>query len=313
MSKKNNKNDTVNSKVVKKSQPPPQQQQQKKQQPTKQQPQQPTKQQPQQPTKQQQPAKQQPTKQQQQPAKQQPAKQPAKQQPAKQQPAKQQPTKQQTQQPTKLTTKEKTIKKVEEKEEENVETTNNPMGIEKELFEEISTLQVEIENIGNKEMKQKLKLDLERDTQLSPLYAEREAILKNIPEFWSTCIFKHPILSALITDSKDISFLKHLNGFNVEMKENGNVKFTFTFANNSFIKNKQIWKEYVFDTDGVSTSCSPIQWKNGNDITKKKEGEDPSFFSWFSDQDDLEIFDIFKHEIWMFPMDFYSKKVEDDE
>ncbi|KAM9962867.1 hypothetical protein ACTFIW_006087 [Dictyostelium discoideum] len=308
MSKKNNKNDTVNSKVVKKSQPP-QQQQQKKQQPTKQQPQQPTKQQPQQPTKQQQPAKQQPTKQQQQ------QQQPAKQQPAKQQPTKQQqtpPTKQQ--QPTKLTTKEKTIKKVEEKEEEeNVETTNNPMGIEKELFEEISTLQVEIENIGNKEMKQKLKLDLERDTQLSPLYAEREAILKNIPEFWSTCIFKHPILSALITDSKDISFLKHLNGFNVEMKENGNVKFTFTFANNSFIKNKQIWKEYVFDTDGVSTSCSPIQWKNGNDITKKKEGEDPSFFSWFSDQDDLEIFDIFKHEIWMFPMDFYSKKVEDDE
>ncbi|KAN0006977.1 hypothetical protein ACTFIU_005170 [Dictyostelium citrinum] len=245
-----------------------------------------------------------------QPPQQQPNKQPQ-QQSNKQQPTKQQPTKQQpTKQLTKLTT-EKTIKKVEEKE-ENVEA-NNPMGIEKELFEEISTLQVEIENISNKEMKQKLKLDLERDTQLSPLYAEREAILKNIPQFWSTCIFKHPILSALITDPKDISFLKHLNGFNVEMKENGNVKFTFTFTNNSFIKNKQIWKEYVFDTDGVSTSCSPIQWKNGNDITKKKEGEDPSFFSWFSDQDDLEIFDIFKHEIWMFPMDFYSKKVEDDE
>ncbi|KAM9989180.1 hypothetical protein ACTFIY_005226 [Dictyostelium cf. discoideum] len=291
MSKKNNKNnDTVNSKVVKKSQPQQQQQQKKPQQPAKQHPakQHPAKQQPQQPTKQQ----------------------PTKQQPTKQQP---QTTKQQPQQTNKLTKTEKTIKKVEEKEEENVETTNNPMGIEKELFEEISTLQVEIENIGNKEMKQKLKLDLERDTQLSPLYAEREAILKNIPEFWSTCIFKHPILSALITDSKDISFLKHLNGFNVEMKENGNVKFTFTFTNNSFIKNKQIWKEYVFDTDGVSTSCSPIQWKNGNDITKKKEGEDPSFFSWFSDQDDLEIFDIFKHEIWMFPMDFYSKKVEDDE
>ncbi|KAM9982413.1 hypothetical protein ACTFIZ_006951 [Dictyostelium cf. discoideum] len=300
MSKKNNKNnDTVNSKVVKKSQPPQQQQQQQQQK------------KPQQPTKQPQPTKPQQSTKPQQPIKPQ---QPTKQQP--QQPTKQQTTKQQPQQTNKLTT-EKTIKKVvKEKEEENVETTtttNNPMGIEKELFEEISTLQVEIENIGNKEMKQKLKLDLERDTQLSPLYAEREAILKNIPDFWSTCIFKHPILSALITDSKDISFLKHLNAFNVEMKENGNVKFTFTFTNNSFIKNKQIWKEYVFDTDGVSTSCSPIQWKNGNDITKKKEGEDPSFFSWFSDQDDLEIFDIFKHEIWMFPMDFYSKNVEDDE
>ncbi|EGC29440.1 hypothetical protein DICPUDRAFT_84540 [Dictyostelium purpureum] len=238
--------------------------------------------------------------------------------PQQKQPQKPNQTKPQQQQPQQTKSKKeqippkkalKPVEKVEEEiedVEENEDTeTNNPLGIDSELYEDITKIQLEIDNISNKEMQQKLKLDIERDRAFTPFFNEREKLLSSIPNFWHKVITSHPILTALIT-GKDDELIKNLTNFKVDVMDSGNVRFNFTFKNNNFIKNKSIWKEYAFDDQGISTTCSPIQWKNGNDITKKREGEDPSFFSWFADQDDLEIFDILKHEIWMFPNDFYN-------
>ncbi|KYR02591.1 nucleosome assembly family protein [Tieghemostelium lacteum] len=173
---------------------------------------------------------------------------------------------------------------------------------------EITDIQVSIEDIMKKEMKAKVELDVQFYNSLKPLVQEREKLFSNIPNFWFTVFKNHHIISNLLS-GKDEDLLKNLNNFNIEMNNQGNVKFLFNFKPNNIIKNKQIWKEYIFSDDDIEATVSKLEWKNGMDITIRKDGSEPSFFSWFSSEDtELEIFTILKNELYLFPLDYFQNE-----
>ncbi|KAF2072551.1 hypothetical protein CYY_006126 [Polysphondylium violaceum] len=201
---------------------------------------------------------------------------------------------QQQQQVKKAKVEEKVVKQEEKVENEQDATDES----------EIRDVQMMIDDLIDKKLQKVLDVDIDSEKDLAPLYIEREQVLAQIPLFWYNVVINHPILSQLITE-KDNQLLKNLSSFKVESLDNSNVKFCFTFKPNNLIKNKIIWKEYLFKPEEIETNCSKIEWKNGNDITKNST--EPSFFSWFSPEDsDLSLFECFKEEIWRFPLDYYT-------
>ncbi|EGG20862.1 nucleosome assembly family protein [Cavenderia fasciculata] len=217
---------------------------------------------------------------------------------------------------------EEEIQEENEQDDDNVEQDGeeDPLaGLEKH-GKELSDLQLAIDDLETKQIKETLKLEIEADRKLAPSYQAREKLIEKLPLFWVTAFQGHPTLQSVFIE-KDIDLLSNLTTFKVETSSVGTcsiTKLTFIFGNNSYLKNKMIQKEYKIREDGeIDVSCTKINWKNGNDITLVKNEEDASFFSWFdSEEDETELLSILKDEIWPNPMPYYNGQFlggEDDE
>jgi len=145
--------------------------------------------------------------------------------------------------------------------------------------------------------------------QKQPLYKKRSEICSKIPDFWLTTLQNYGYTRDLMTE-EDVRVFKHLKDLWVdEYDELKGYKITFTFEKNPFFENSTLYKEVKYsESSEVQVSSSPIQWKEGKDLTKpakskvegkkrKEEELGESFFTWFDDEE-TELADTFKDDFW---------------
>merc|ERR1711939_499593 len=176
------------------------------------------------------------------------------------------------------------------------------------VFESLGDLekdfaQVELDALRNKEY------------SLKPLYTKRKALLDRVPDFWPTVFGNGPEEVQQFLSPDDLALISCIKSFTVDRHqiesatkgEPRSLRFTFEFAENEFIEDKQLVKEFEYKPreDGPGSLVSkpiPIKWKNGKEqvelvdrealwqheklrdkMVKLDESDEhePSFFNWF--------------------------------
>eukprot|EP01122_Echinamoeba_exundans_P002033 TRINITY_DN119_c0_g1_i1.p1 TRINITY_DN119_c0_g1~~TRINITY_DN119_c0_g1_i1.p1 ORF type:complete len:392 (-),score=72.88 TRINITY_DN119_c0_g1_i1:215-1390(-) len=188
-----------------------------------------------------------------------------------------------------------------------------PGGMDEDLlekyFDELDQVQESIENTIDAEAARILEIQHEFTQRRKPLFEARSRIIKQVPGFWLKALMGHELLQVLFTNSEDRKLLgKHLVDLRVEEidKTNG-FRIIFEFSANRYLEKNILWKEFRYNEDGTEVvTSSGVQWKPGQDVTKR-DGRAESFFTWFNaEEQDFEIGLLIKEKIFQNPMAFYS-------
>ncbi|KAL6244017.1 hypothetical protein RBB50_008886 [Rhinocladiella similis] len=143
------------------------------------------------------------------------------------------------------------------------------------VFEELGALEknfaeVELDALRRKEF------------ALKSLYAKRKTLLDRIPDFWPTVFGNGPEEVQQFFSAEDLALISCIKSFSVERYqieseikgEPRSLRFTFDFAENEFMEDKQLVKEFEYKRreDGPGSLISkpvPIKWKGKKqDLTK---------------------------------------------
>jgi len=191
----------------------------------------------------------------------------------------------------------------------------------------LETIQDEIEKLNDEATEEILQVERKYNAKRKPYYRRRNEIIREIPDFWLRVFTSHDMLTALL-DENDQAAFRYLRELNVEDHDDvkSGFKISLTFDPNPFFKNSTLSKEFRYDKDGNLTVIpTPIDWKEGKDLTKKapakdtkgkrqREDESESFFNWFSPEDqDLELADIIKEDLWPNPAKYYLGIAEEED
>ncbi|KAJ3390671.1 hypothetical protein HDU92_000339 [Lobulomyces angularis] len=103
---------------------------------------------------------------------------------------------------------------------------------------------------------------------------DEDALIKGIPEFWSTCLKNSPEFQELITE-KDEEALKFLTDIRYSyLKEGMGFKLEFEFSSNDFFTNSVLTKTYYLNKPEGSSPMmfdraegSKIDWKENKNLT----------------------------------------------
>ncbi|KAI3845838.1 hypothetical protein MKX03_031248 [Papaver bracteatum] len=165
------------------------------------------------------------------------------------------------------------------------------------------------------------------------IYDRRNEIIKNIPCFWLIAFSSHYALHNLLSQ-EDKKILRFLNSVNVEEIEDdegvmsGGYTITLNFDENPYFENRSLTKtkSYTVMSDDrpmelsygeeeeictyhqISYSVCNIQWKDGMDMTTRKQrgftdtDTGTSFFTWFSTEHPMEagdeVADLIQQDFW---------------
>jgi len=194
----------------------------------------------------------------------------------------------------------------------------------------LETIQDEIEKLNDEATEEILQVERKYNGKRKPYYKRRNDIIREIPGFWLRVFTSHEMLTALL-DENDQAVFKYLKELTVEDHDDvkSGYKISLTFDPNPFFKNNVLSKEFRYDKDGNLTVIpTPIEWKEGKDLTKKTpakdlargkrhrddESDSESFFTWFSPEDqDLELADIIKEELWPNPGKYFLGLAEEED
>lgn len=120
-----------------------------------------------------------------------------------------------------------------------------------------------------------------KEFSLKQLYTKRKSLLDRIPDFWPTVFGNGPEEVQQFLSTSDLPLVAAIRSFSVERYQIASetkgdprsLRFTFEFAENDFMEDKRLVKEFVFkprlDGPGSLTSTPvPIKWKGKkNDVT----------------------------------------------
>jgi len=185
-------------------------------------------------------------------------------------------------------------------------------------------LQENIEELNDKATEEILEVERKYNRLRKPLYERRNQAIRKIPEFWVKVFTTQEMLAALLIEN-DLAAFKYLRELNVEDHDDvkSGFKISLTFDPNPFFKNSVLSKEFLYDKDGNLTVIpTRIEWKDGKDLTQKqpskgkrgREEESESFFTWFNEEDqDLELAEIIKEDLWPNPAKYYFGLEEEAE
>jgi len=191
----------------------------------------------------------------------------------------------------------------------------------------LESIQEQIEELNDKATEEILEVERKYNRLRKPIYERRNQAIRKIPDFWLKVFTTQDMLAALLSDN-DLAVFKYLKELNVEDHDDvkSGFKISLTFDPNPFFKNSVLSKEFVYDKDGNLTVIpTKIEWKEGKDVTKKQQSKDSkskrsreeeseSFFTWFNPEDqDLELAEIIKEDLWPNPAKYYLGLVEDDD
>lgn len=192
-------------------------------------------------------------------------------------------------------------------------------------FEKVADIEDEIEKINADQVEEEARLQHRFDLKKAPLYAKRNAIIRDIPNFWMDALVNHQIFSSMITDD-DMPVLEHLKNVEVTRSEDDfrSFKITFYFGENPFFANEGLVKELTASGDqSIKVTNSPIQWKEGKNVTaksagangKRKADDEESFFSWFSEDSDdsIEIANLLISDFYPNAMSYYQGQDDDED
>jgi len=190
----------------------------------------------------------------------------------------------------------------------------------------LDTVQQEIEKLNDEATEEILQIEKKYNGLRKPYYKKRNDIIRKIPGFWLKAFSNHSLLADLLDerDQEVFQFLKELTVEDFEDVKSG-FKIIFSFDSNPFFTNKTLTKEFHYSSEGeLKVTSSPISWKENKDLTKpngsaavgskRKEEEPQTFFAWFDPEDqDLELGEIIKEELWPDPSKFYHGDVDDED
>jgi len=194
-------------------------------------------------------------------------------------------------------------------------------------YEQLDSIQVELKKLNDEVSDKILEIERRYDAKRKPFYRKRNQAAANIPLFWLKTFKNHPRLRDFLKEEEDQKALEYLKQVEVEELEDvqSGCKITFTFAENPWFENTQLWKFVKITESELVITSSEIKWKPGKDLTKIRiDGNDEvnpgSFFCWFNHSDDLvqeqdQITEIIHEEIWPEPTTYYHgiDLVEDEE
>jgi len=224
-------------------------------------------------------------------------------------------------------------KEDEEAEEEAVEEISYP---------ELEAIQKKIIDIDDQRNDKIYEINKEYEKKKKPFYQERSQIASQINQFWLKTLQHHSLGNLLTKDDKKV--FEFLSKIDIdELDEDMSFRLTMTFKENIWFSNTELWKEFRFESkEGekeLHVNHSEIQWKEGKNLlvkppkepenSKKKrkkpadedeeaeDEDDKSFFSYFTSEnppeDDLEIGNMFKEELWPDPVKYFTGTVDDEE
>ncbi|CAG8453779.1 12047_t:CDS:2 [Acaulospora morrowiae] len=166
-------------------------------------------------------------------------------------------------------------------------TANGDIEVAGEVFEEMKSIQQELELVEIEIARQRVKLS-------APIYEKRRKVFEKIPDFWTTVFVKHPIVGTYL-DYNDNEVIRHVKDLIIERDEKDleTYKIILTFSENPYFSNTELVKEFSVDADGTRhIKCSEIVWHEGKDFTKKRkndEDDEQSLIRWFTETDTDDI------------------------
>jgi len=198
--------------------------------------------------------------------------------------------------------------------------------------EKLGAMQSEIEKLNDEATEEILQIEKKYNALRKPYYKKRNDVIREIPDFWLKTFLNHNMMSDLL-DEEDQEVFKYLKEVNVEDFDDvkSGFKISFTFDTNPYFKNKTISKSFQYNDEAVLTVVpTKIEWKEGKDLTKRKGGSSKleggkrghedidigseSFFCWFQEDDqDLELGEIIKEDVWPNPGKYYHGLADEDE
>jgi len=199
--------------------------------------------------------------------------------------------------------------------------------VDEKLISQLEAIQEQIEEFNDKATEEILEVERKYNRLRKPIFELRNEAIRKIPEFWVKVFTSQEMLAALLVDN-DIAAFKYLKELNVEDHDDvkSGFKISLKFDPNPFFKNEVLSKEFRYDKDGnLTVTPTKIEWKEGKDLTKKAQAKDAkgkrtrddesdSFFTWFNPEDqDLELAEIIKEELWPNPTKYYLGLVDDDQ
>mmetsp|Transcript_26481 Transcript_26481/g.43349 ORF Transcript_26481/g.43349 Transcript_26481/m.43349 type:complete len:254 (-) Transcript_26481:126-887(-) len=206
---------------------------------------------------------------------------------------------------------------------------------DQDTFDKLESIQEDIEKLNDKASEDVLEIEKKYNAKRRPLYKRRNEFLAKIPNFWQIAFSNHDMLSDLL-DERDKDVLRFLTEVDVEDFDDlkTGYKITFSFDENPYFTNRSLFKEFRYTADGdLTVKPSKIEWKPGKDLTKREdedeeEDEDEdgkgghkrdreekdSFFKWFdADDQEVELGDIIKEDLWPNPVKYFTEVQDDDE
>jgi template-activating factor I len=198
--------------------------------------------------------------------------------------------------------------------------------VDDEDIQVLEGIQDQIEELNDKATEEILEVERKYNRLRKPIYERRAEAIRKLPEFWFKVFTSQEMLAALLVGD-DLAAFKYMKELNVEDHDDvkSGFKISLKFDPNPFFKNEVLSKEFRYDKEGNLTVIpTKIEWKEGKDLTKKppskdvkgkrsRDDESESFFTWFNpDDQDLELAEIIKEELWPNPAKYYLGLVEDE-
>ncbi|XP_057474732.1 NAP1-related protein 2-like [Actinidia eriantha] len=206
----------------------------------------------------------------------------------------------------------KKLKVGERGEDENAEHIDRDLVLS---IEKLQKIQEELEKINEEASDKVLEVEQKYNEIRKPIYEKRNDIIKLIPDLWLTAFMSHP---AFLLTEEDQKIFKYLSSLEVEDFKDlkSGYSITFNFKPNPYFEDTKLTKTFTFlDEETTKISATPIKWKDGKGIpdgvAREKNGSkrshaEESFFSWFSDIDDIqdEVAELIKEDLWTNPLNF---------
>jgi len=200
-------------------------------------------------------------------------------------------------------------------------------------LQSIDSIQQQISKLNELASEEILKVEQKFNKLRRPHFEQRNNLLKDVPNFWVTCLANHPSITHLIESAEDEDCLHYLVNLDVEeledIKSGYNLKFHF--KENPYIKNSLIVREIRhINSDEVVSKSTPVEYKDTpqgrslktivensvGQFTRSGDRVDQySFFAWIClpcETGSDEIAELIKDQIWPSPLEFFFQTPVDD-
>lgn len=200
-------------------------------------------------------------------------------------------------------------------------------------LQSVETIQQQISKLNELASEEILKVEQKFNKLRRPHFEQRNALLKDVPNFWVTCLNNHPTVNSLIENAEEdcLHYLVNLDVEELEdIKSGYNLKFHF--RENPYIKNELIVRELRhLNSDLVISKSTPVEYKDTHQgrslkslvesrvgqINRTDVGEENqySFFAWLClpcETGSDDVAEIIKDQIWPSPLEFFLNSSLED-
>jgi len=184
-----------------------------------------------------------------------------------------------------------------------------------EIYTKLDEVQEKIEKLNDEAAEEIVQIERKYAAKRQPIYKERNAVIKRIPNFWKTALMNHSLLIECFSneDQEVLNYLDELEVEHYSEDTKEGYKIITKFKPNLWFKNTTFTKEIIADDANpgrYNVVSSKVDWKEGKDLTQRAEEDQGFFFMWFAQQDVAddalqEVSGIISQDLWESPAKYY--------